>query len=291
MGRFPLGLPAYAAIALLGFSCLMICAQNPPAAPPAPAAPLQPAAAASLNDALLARATALYASTAKSGLRSFDCSVHPDWERIMTSSRKGGPATGGDSEIALLNSVKIVLHTRMDGDSTVDWVVPSDHPVDAAATAMLDRAHRGIEQTLTGALKLWIPMVNGSVAESLGAEDVDVAQTGSGYSVRSKGKQHSLTEEFDRNLLLTRYVIADSGSVVDIAPTFQSTSEGLLLSSFVARVQALGAPAGKAQELNISVEYQTVSGAQIPARLAVDVPNVVTMDFALDGCTVNQPPN
>jgi hypothetical protein len=282
-------LPVHIAAVLLALSCMSLRAQNPAATPAAPVAPQQPASAASLNDALLAKATALYASTAKSGLHSFDCSVHPDWEKIMTSSRTGAPAAGGDSEIALLNNVKITLHAQLEGDATVDWVVPAGKPLDPAASAMLDRAHRGIEQTLTGALKLWIPLVNGSVAESLGAEDVDIRQTENGYSLRSKDKRHSLTEEFDRNLLLTRYVMADSGSAVDISPRFQSTSQGLLLSSFTALVKSTGESVQSSQEMHISVEYQAVAGAQIPAKLAVDVPNVVAMDFALDGCTVNSP--
>lgn len=287
MRRSPPGLPVRIAAALLALACMGGDAQTPQAAQPVPGATMQPGSGASLNDALLAKATMLYASTAKSGLRNFDCTVHPDWEKIMITSRKDTAAAAGDSRIALLNRVKITLHAHMEGDSTVDWVVPADQQFDAAASATLDRAHRGIEQTLEGALKLWIPLVNGSVAESLGVEDVDIGQTESGYSLRSKDKRHSLTEEFDRNLLLRRYRIADSGSVVDIAPTFRSTGEGLLLSSFVARVKRADATANNAQEMKVSLEYQTLAGAQIPARLAVDVPNVVTMDFALDGCAVD----
>jgi hypothetical protein len=287
MQRSPLRLPVRIATALLVLSCMAADAQSRADAPPASAAPVQQADAASLGDILLAKATALYASTARSGLRGFDCSVHPDWEKIKASSRRVAPAAGSDSEIVLLNTVKITLHARLDGDSTVDWVVPEGNSLDPASSAMLDRAHRGIEQTLQGALKLWIPLVNGSVAESLGAEDVDVTQNENGYSVRSRDKRHSLTEEFDRKLLLTRSVIADASSMVDIAPAFQSTSQGLLLSSFVAHIQPAGAPREKAQEIRFSVEYQVVSGVQIPAKLGVDVSNVVTMDFLLDGCKVN----
>jgi len=287
MQRLPCASPVRIAAALVALSCMAVPAQSAQVAAPASAAPLQPAAAASLGDTLLAKATALYASTAKSGLREFDCSVHPDWQKIKTSSRKGTPSADSDSGIAMLNGVKITLHAPLDGDSTVDWAVRAGKPLEADTSAMLDRAHRGIEQSLTGALKLWIPLVNGSVAESLGAEDVDVTQNENGYSVRSRDKRHSLTEEFDRNLLLTRTVIADSGSVVDIAPTFQPTSQGLLLSSFTARVQPAGTTAENAKQMHISFEYQTVSGAQIPAKLAVDVRNVVTMDFMLDGCTVS----
>jgi hypothetical protein len=287
MHKLPLRLTVRTAAALVALFSMQAHAQNPAAAPPASAAPVQQADAASLGDTLLTKATALYASTAKSGLRGFDCSVHPDWLRIKASSRKSAPAAGSDSDIVLLKAVKITLHARLDGNSTMDWVIPEGNSLDQASGAMLERAHRGIEQTLEGALKLWIPLVNGSVAESLGAEDVDITQNENGYSVRSRDKRHSLAEEFDRKLLLTRYVIAEAGSVVDIAPAFQLTSQGLLLSSFVAHVQPAGAPGEKAQEIHFSVEYQAVSGAQIPEKLAVDVSNVVTMDFFLDGCTVN----
>jgi hypothetical protein len=287
MQRLLLALPVRIAAAFLALSCTAAHAQSPAAAPPASAAPVRQADAASLGDTLLAKATSLYASTAKSGLRGFDCSVHPDWEKIKASSRKNSPTAGSDSEIVLLNTVKITLHARLDGGSTMDWVVPVGKPLDADANAKLDKAHRGIEQTLQGALKLWIPLVNGSVAESLGADDVDVTQNENGYSVRSRDKRHSLTEEFDRKLLLTRYTIADASSMVDIAPAFQSTSQGLLLSSFVAHIQPASAPGGNAQEIRFSAEYQVVSGVQIPEKLAVDVSNLVTMDFVLDGCKVN----
>jgi hypothetical protein len=82
-------------------------------------------------------------------------------------------------------------------------------------------------------------------------------------------------------------MIADASSMVDIAPAFQSTSQGLLLSSFVAHIQPASAPGGNAQEIRFSAEYQVVSGVQIPEKLAVDVSNLVTMDFVLDGCKVN----
>ena len=55
-------------------------AQNPPD-------PGQPAVAASLNDTLMAKATTLYDSTAKSGLHSFDCQIHkPLYKRLLRSS-------------------------------------------------------------------------------------------------------------------------------------------------------------------------------------------------------------
>jgi predicted phosphohydrolase len=272
---------------VLALSSLRVNAQNPPAIPVPPAAPLQRATVGTLNDSLLAKATGLYDSTAKAGLQGFDCQVHPDWNTIMTSSRKGAPAAGDDAKLALLGTVKIALHARLKGGSNLDWKVPArpEEPVDKTSMAMLGQAHRGIENTLLGVLKLWIPLADGSVAESLGEEDVEIAQTENGYTLRSKDK--SLTEEFDRNLLLVHSIVVDSGSTVNIAPTFQQTSQGLRLASFVAHIHPASAPPESVQEMRIGLEYQTVAGAEIPARLTIEIPNVVRMNFNLDGCGVN----
>lgn len=280
-------IPAAARVAaLLAAGCgLHGFGQNPPAGA---AAPLQPASVASLNDTLLAKATNLYASATKSGLRGFDCQVHPDWNKMMSSARKGEAIAADDPKLALLGGVNITLRARLKGDSTLEWQAPEhpEKPPDSAAASMLDRTHRGMEQTLTGVIKLWVPLVDGSVAEALGEEGADLSQTANGYRLLSKGKYASVTEEFDSNLLLKHFINTSSGTTVDIAPVFEPTQQGLLLKSFVAHVQ-VGAAAAIPQEIRVGIDYQTVSGMQIPARFDIDLPSVVNMDFALDRCTVN----
>ncbi|MGA2048030.1 MAG: hypothetical protein ABSG96_10060 [Terracidiphilus sp.] len=248
---------------------------------------MQQASIGTLRDTLLAKAAGLYDSTARAGLQGFDCQVHPDWNLVMTSSRKGASAAGDSAKLALLGTVNVTLHARLKGNSSLDWQVPGQPrtPIDKASTAMLDQAHRGIENTLVSVLKLWVPLVDGSVAESLGEEDMEIAQTENGYALRSKDK--SLTEEFDRNLLLVRYLAVDSRYTVNIEPTFQHSSQGLLLSSFVAHIHPARAPTDSIQEMHVGLEYQAVSGAEIPARLTIEIPNVVQMEFKLDGCSIN----
>jgi hypothetical protein len=311
MKRLPIAVPARAAAALLALSCLLAHAQQLPAGPGAATTPLQPATAASLNDSLMARATTLYSSTVKSGLHSFDCQVHPDWMKIMLSSRKGVALDSDDTRAALLGAVKITLHARLEGSSTLDWQAPPDNGQrrDQAAQDMLDRAHRSIESTLDGVLRLWIPLVDGSLAESFGEDDMEIAQTANGYVVRSADKSRStgklkdkqksplqsqsqsqgqsITEEFDRSLLLQHFTMVDAGSTASLTPAFQPTPQGLLVSSFDALLQPAGVPPADARQMHIALEYQTVSGIQIPGKIGVELPNVAEMDFTFDGCTVN----
>jgi hypothetical protein len=302
MKKLPFARPARAAAALLALGCLIARAQQPPAG--AGAVAPQTAASASLNDALMARATALYDSAVKTGLRSFNCQVHPDWKKIIESARNGAPEDSDAARAALLDAVKITLHDRLKGGSTLDWQPPdASLPRTQAVADMLDRAHRSIDSTLDGVLKLWTPLVDGSLAESLDEDGIDVQQTASGYLARSrddtaeksKDKQkspaasegHSVSEDFDQKLLLTHYTLVDAGSTASLTPAFEPTPQGLLISGFDAFLQPAGAPAADARQMHIAFTYQGVSGVQIPASISVTLPGVVEMDFTLDGCTVN----
>jgi hypothetical protein len=291
--RLPIARAQYARAITAAVLLALLCAAGRAQNPPAQHAPVQAAGAAPLNDALLAKATALYDSTAKSGLHGFDCALHPDWNKVMSSARKGAAVADDDPKLVLMRQVKITLHARLSGNSTLDWQRPEhlQKPLDASETAMLEEAHRGLEQSLLGTLKLWTPLIDGSVAESLGEDDVDLTQTSEGYTLRSRDKQHALTEVFDSDLLLKHFITVDAGSTVDIEPAFQPPAQpsgrGLALSGFVAHLQPAGVPGQGQQDMRVGIEYQTVSAMQIPARVTIDLPNVVEMDFSLDGCTVN----
>jgi len=283
MQRFPFTAPTLAAIALLAISGLFARAQQQPAGAGTAAT------VASLNDVLLAKAATLYYSTAKSGLNSFDCQVHPDWNKIMLSARKGAPVAADNSKVALLSAVKITLHARLKGNSVLDWQAPADpkKPLDQAATDMLEKAHRNIESTWQGLLRLWIPLVNGSLAESLGEDGAEISETADGYTLRSRDKAQAHSEQFDRNMLLKEFIVTEAEGTVSLTPAFQSTADGLLLSGFDARIQPAGARQENVPQMHVSIEYRTVSGFEIPGKFSVETPGVVQMDFALDGCTVN----
>lgn len=296
MNRRLIASPTRAAAVLLALCCQLARAQQPPTTPQA---------SASLNDALMARATALYDSALKSGLRSFTCQVHPDWQRIIASSRNGALQDSDAAKVVLLTAVKITLHAHLQGSSTIDWQPPdSAVPRTQELVDTLDRAHLSVGSTLDGVLKLWTPLIDGSVAESLSDDTMDVQQTASGYLVRSKdnaakpndkqkapaaSQTHSVMEDFDQNLLLTHYTLVDAGSTASLKPAFASTPQGLLVSSFDAFLQPAGAPATDARQMHIAFTYQSVSGVQVPGSISLTLPGVVEMDFMLNNCTVNTP--
>lgn len=93
----------------------------------------------------LAKTSKLYYSSAKAGLTGFNCAVHPDWHTLIVSATKGAVVAEDDPRIALLNSVKITLHARMRGGTTIEWVLDTaangqqPHPAKSTTTTQQQR--------------------------------------------------------------------------------------------------------------------------------------------------------
>ncbi len=124
-------------------------AQNPPPVPP-PSVTAPHQAQPNPDNEWLEKTSALYYSSAKAGLTGFDCAIHPDWRALFMSSINGADVPADDPRVALLNTVKITVHARMKGGSTIEWVAESnpDKPLDQSSTDLLDAMHRSAEQTL-----------------------------------------------------------------------------------------------------------------------------------------------
>lgn len=257
--------------------------QPEPSKPASPAA--QSAPKPNPNDELLAKAASLYYSTAKAGLNSFVCSVHPDWRAFLHSIGKGGAGADADPRIVLLNSVKISLHGQMKGGSTIDWT-PDPHPekpLDEDSTSLLNQMHTQTNQTLQGFMQFWTPFVDGSVIppDSVGLE---FTQTENEHRIHADAGETSLTEVFDNGLVLQHFDVVTGGLSVKFAPTYKPTDNGLLVDAFQAHIQPPGVPA---QEMRVEIEYQTLGGKLIPAQVKMNVASTKTFNFVLDGCAVN----
>src|ERR1039458_789145 len=62
---------------------------------PAPQAATKP----NPDHELLAKASSLYYSTARAGLNSFSCEVHPDWRGIILSTQAGSAVAADDPRV------------------------------------------------------------------------------------------------------------------------------------------------------------------------------------------------
>jgi len=242
----------------------------------------------STDDAWLQKTGSLYYSTAKAGLGGFDCAVHPDWRTLFSSVDAGTPVSSNDARILLLESVRINLHAHMQGGSTLDWSPGSGSgkPLDQDSSALLSKMRQATEQTLEGFLQFWTPFVDGSVVPQ-SAKGLTITHDGSLHRIHAEESDTALTETFSSDVL-EHFDVNMNGISIKFQPAYRPTGQGLLVKSFQAHVQPAGVPADRAEEMRVDIEYQTLDGFPIPARLNMETTNTGQFNFVLDGCTVSR---
>ena len=252
-----------------------------------------PAAPADANTAFLTKASSIYYSTTKQGLTGFDCAVHPDWANLFktVAIQKGIPPTEDQKPVALLNTVKITMHARLNGPgSGLDWNPPDPTaPPDQESIDLLNQMHQGIGQTLQGFLQFWAPFVNGSVIPD-SPTGIEITKTAAGHSIHAVDGTTTLTEVLDTDDVLKEFYVETGGAKITFNPSYKPTPKGLLVSAFDATIVPPGATPDKQQKMKVGVEYQTVSGFLIPSTLSMDVTGTGAFSFTFDGCTVNPAP-
>ncbi len=237
------------------------------------------------NDQLLARAAKLYYSTREAGLEGFDCEVHPDWRKLFSSATRGAPMADDDPRLATLKPVKVTMHARLGGGSSVDWVQTTDpgKPLDADATSLLDQMHQATEQTVQGFLQFWTPFVDGSVIPSTsGGMTVTRSATDTTIHIEQNGAR--VTEIFSNELVLQHFDVVTSGVSIQFAPSYQPTEKGLLVNRFDAHIEPVGQAAVPVQEMHVQVSYATVDGLPIPSNLNMEVVGTGVFNLSMDGC-------
>jgi hypothetical protein len=270
-------MPARCAILLLA-SCFaaLAPAQNPPSGPTPQAD----------NDAWLGQTAKLYYSSAKAGLKGFDCTVRPDWQAVFATQDSGQVSADDQAKVTLLSSVKIVLHARMAGGSILDWNPPAQL-VNSDPASLLNAMHGGINQTFQGFMQFWTPFVENQVVPDSSAGLDFTATADGGRQIHVATSQVEVTEIFDSGRILRHYIVVMNGTKIELTPTYSPSDHGLLVTHFHALIQPVNDPK-KVQEMNVEIAYQWIDGFPIPARLDMDVTDTATLHFALDGCTVQR---
>jgi len=260
-------------------------AQNPAPAPP-PAAAIQPASPAETQ--WLAQTAKLYYSSSKAGLTGFDCAVHPDWHTLFVTANKSEASPEDQAHLDLLNTVKITLHARMMGRSTIDWTVDSnpDKPLDDTSTALLDGMHRSVEQSLQGFLQFWTPFIEATVVPD-SPQGLEITHTPTVHTIHVQQGATELTEIFSNNRVLEQFNVSLNGVSIKFSPVYKPTDQGLLVNAFIARISPPGVPPDQAQVMKVAVEYQSLNGLVIPSHLNMEVIGTGVFNFGFNACSTN----
>ena len=286
--------PAFVSVTVAFASILACGQQGTPSAVPGANGGQAPANAESAedqaNDAFLAKAARLYYSTRTAGLDGFDCEVHPDWRTLFTSANQGTPIPEDDPRLTTLKPVKITMHARMAGGSTLEWIQNSnsEKPLDADSTALLDQMHQATQQTVQGFLQFWIPFVDGSVVPA-SSQGLTVTRSATDVTIHGEQSGTEVTEIFSPEMVLQQFNVLTNGVAIKFAPSYQQTEKGLLVNRFDAHIDPLGqaspeATGPRTQDMHVKVDYATIGGLPIPSSLNMEVVGTGTFHLAMDGC-------
>jgi hypothetical protein len=194
-----------------------------------------------------------------------------------------------DARILVLKPVKVTVHARMNGQSTLEWVRTPDpeKPLDSDSSILLDRMHEATEQAMHGFLQFWIPFVDGSVVPASSA-GLKVSRSASDFTIHGEQNGTQVTEIFSNEMILQHFNVITNGVSIRFAPSYHSTEKGLLVNHFDANIQPLGQASETAQVMHVQVLYATIDGLFIPSNLNMEVVGTGTFNMAMDGCRTIQ---
>jgi hypothetical protein len=227
----------------------------------------------------LEAARAAYYSLRREGLASFSCLVTPNWDLLLASRWRTDPAASAKA-YKVFDGITFGVEVTPGQRAKVLHADPPTSPeIDAAA---LKRLTGGLEQTLSGFFDTWAPFVLTSPIPPITAE---VSETRELWSVDYKEGATSvgLAMRKDYTIDASHIVTAQFDSLIQ--PQFTRLTKGLLLTAVQGQYRQL--PSGAPVSLQMRIEYQEVSGFQLPRRLHVmthDGHAVGLMDLAFGTC-------
>lgn len=282
MRHSPVRLPAALAISI-SLAASAAAAQNPKPGTDQSAiqAPQQNA-----ESAWLAKAASIYYSSAKAGLTGFTCDINPDWHALFVSASKGAEVPASDPYLLQLNKVKVRLHARMKGASTIEWLVDSSEgtPANSNTEAVIDNMHQSVQQMLEGFMQFWSPFMEVSVVPNK-SDGLEITHTPATHMIHARQGNTELTELFNSRLVLEQFDVVLSGTSIKFTPTFESTPQGMLVKAFTAEIKPAGATPQQVQKMQVTVNYQTLNNQMIPGQVNMDIVGTGAFNFAFEGCS------
>jgi hypothetical protein len=258
-------------------------AQDAPKVPPAQRNGTS--APATEDKKFMDRARASYYDYKREGLAQFRCDVKADFARFYSGLEGDRPAL--DAVMPILEHVKYQVLIGPTGASTVSYSSEIAPPTEEAA-ARVRKAAGGLEQSLTGFLRTWSPFLFDSPPLPAAGDTFRMETAAENRVLTYKEKPNTDVRLTFRPDLSMENMIANSPDTdADFRLTFQNTPRGYLLNEYKAVVHQ------GVNTLNMAakVEYSTISGLQIPSRVAVYVPyksQQLEMRFDFGGCDVKK---
>jgi hypothetical protein len=225
--------------------------------PAAGQTPAQSAAKPPDKKTILEKALHSYYVLENQGLKSFQCTVQPDWKKFMdTMAQK--PATGEDPRLALLIPVEYSVAINNQEDPKITPILTTGGTLDPSVQGIVD----GAQRTLLGFFQSWDSMVLSSLFSPSEEASYALLEQPDGYKLTQISGEMNIEILLTKDLVFTTMKSTAPGVVILVKPHFTKTDKGLLMTSMDDDIN------NGSQKVNVQIQYQTVDGFQLPGKVS-----------------------
>jgi len=214
---------------------------------------------------ILTRAHSSYYSLRGLGLNEFQASIQPNWELTLKKELQSNPE-GAQNGLKMLRGLHFSMTLDPQGEVKVQHSSDAPPPNDEAA-AGFQQIYSGMDQAVSGFFASWSLFMLTSPFPAVESE-YRLEEVAGQYRLSYKDGSADVVTTMNKDLTITEIVVNSPQFKSTISPQFTKSPKGLMLSSYSGDYQPASG-AGKVH-LKILIDYQEVSGYQLPRKLDLD---------------------
>src|ERR1700690_3906832 len=183
-----------------------------PVVAPAPTPARAPAQSANMKSSILRKAEAEYYILQGQGLKTFQCTIQPNWAMLVTDPAR----------LALASQVQFTAGIDAPGAATVPPFLPSGAAIDPSLNDLVG----GLQQTVSGFFQTWNSMVFSRVFDPASDDALVYSSQADGYHFTQKTTDADVDIVMTRDAVITAMKVTTSSSVIAMQPVYIATDNG-----------------------------------------------------------------
>jgi hypothetical protein len=209
---------------------------------------------------LLLKARQIYYVLQNQGMKSFQCTIQPDWAKFAKFMTQNGTAVD-QAKIALITPVAFTAVVDEQGNATATPFLASGGSVDPTVDQMVG----GAKQVIEGFFKSWGSVVFTGIFAPSDDQNLTMLIQPDGIHFSQKTGEANVDIVLNRDSLLTTMKVTTTSAIIVMNPKYSKTDKGLLMTSLNSDIN------NGTQKVNFEVQYQTVEGFQLPGKVSYQV--------------------
>jgi hypothetical protein len=209
---------------------------------------------------LLSKARQIYYVLQNQGVKSFQCTIQPDWAKFAKFMTQNGTAVD-EAKIALITPVAFTTVVDEQGNATATPFLATGGSVDPTVSQMVG----GAKQVIEGFFKSWGSVVFTGIFAPSDDQNLTMLAQPDGIHFSQKTGEANVDLVLNRDSLLTSMKVTSTSAIIVMNPKYSKTDKGLLMTSLNSDIN------NGTQKVNFEVQYQTVEGFQLPSKVSYQV--------------------